>query len=399
MKKKVLFVINTMGRAGAETALLELLRRIDKSEYEVSLFVLTGQGEMLSQIPDGVKLVNKNPDMSSVHDDEGRKHLRQVVMRSLSKDFNGFKLLPYFATNGIKMLQKKNVLPDKLLWRAISDSASRTTKKYDYAIAYIEGAAAYYVADHVNAEKKIAFIHIDYEKAGYTRELDKDCYLQFDKIFGVSQEVTDVFLKVYPELKEKTGIFHNMLNCERIREKADLGDGFTDGFTGTRILTIGRLMKQKAFEVSIKACRILKDKGENIRWYVLGEGDQREKLTEYIKKLGLEEDFLLLGSTDNPYPYLKQADLYVHCSRYEGKSIAVQEAQILGKPIIVSDCSGNREQVIPEENGLICNFTSKDIAESVIELIHDKEKRDYLANNALKVNGSGQEEVDKLFDI
>ena len=399
MKKKVLFVINTMGRAGAETALVELLRRIDKEEYEVSLFVLTGQGEMLSQIPDGVKLVNKKPDTSSVHDDEGRKHLRQVVIRSLAKDFNGFKLLPYIASNGIKMLQKKNVLPEKLLWRAISDSASRTAKKYDYAIAYIEGAAAYYVADHVNADRKIAFIHIDYEKAGYTRELDRDCYLQFNKIFGVSQEVTDIFLRVYPELKDKTAIFHNMLNCESIREKAESGVGFTDGFSGVRILTIGRLMKQKAFEVSIKACKMLKDRGENVRWYVLGEGDQREKLTEYINKLGLEEDFLLLGSTDNPYPYLKQADLYVHCSRFEGKSIAVQEAQILGKPIIVSDCSGNREQVKPGEDGLICEFNSGAIAHSILELLNDEVKRKHLADNALKVNAGGQEEVKKLFEI
>ena len=399
MKKKVLFVINTMGRAGAETALVELLRRIDKNEYEVSLYVLTGQGEMLSQIPDGVKLVNKKPDLSSVHDDEGRKHLRQVVVRSLAKDFNGFKLLPYFTINGARMLKRKNILPDKLLWRAISDSASRTEKRYDYAIAYIEGAAAYYVADHVNADHKIAFIHIDYEKAGYTRELDKDCYLQFDKIFGVSREVTDVFLRVYPELKDKTDIFHNMLNCEGIREKAKSGIGFTDDFSGVRVLTIGRLMKQKAFEVSIKACKILKDKGEKVRWYVLGEGDQREKLTEYISKLGLEEDFLLLGSTDNPYPYLLQTDLYVHCSRYEGKSIAVQEAQILGKPIIVSDCSGNREQVKPGENGLICEFNSAAIVHSIQELINDEEKRNYLAANALKVNAGGQEEVQKLFDI
>lgn len=399
MKKKVLFVINTMGRAGAETALLELLRRIDKTEYEVSLYVLTGQGEMMDQIPEGVKLVNRKKDLSSVHDSEGRKHLRRVVLRSLLKDMNGVRLIPYFASNGYKMLERKNLLVDKLLWRAISDSASRTEKKYDYAISYIEGAAAYYVADHVNASHKIAFIHIDYEKAGYTRELDRDCYLKFDKIFGVSKEVSDVFTKVYPELKDRIGVFHNLLNNQMILEKSELEGGFTDDFKGIRILTVGRLMRQKAFEVSIKACKILKDKGENVRWYVLGEGDQREKLTELIKSLGLEDDFLLLGSTDNPYPFFKQADLYVHCSRYEGKSIAVQEAQILGKPIIVSDCSGNREQVIPDEDGVICNFKSKDIADSITELIHNKEKREYLAGNALKVNGSGQEEVEKLFDI
>ena len=399
MKKKILFVINTMGRAGAETALVELLRRIDKTEYSVYLYVLLGQGEMLSQIPEGVKLVNKNIDVHSVHDAEGRKHIGKKVVKAFVKDTNGIKLFPYMCANGIGMLRKKQILPDKLLWRAISDGAARTTKKFDIAVSYIEGAAAYYVADHVNADKKVAFIHVDYEKAGYTRELDRDCYLQFDRIFGVSGEVADVFKKVYPELEGKTDVFHNMLNTEMIKEKSVNGTGFTDDFKGTRILTVGRLMKQKAFEVSIRACLKLKKQGENIRWYVLGEGDQRNKLEALIKELNLENDFLLLGATDNPYPYMREADLYVHCSRFEGKSIAVQEAQILGKPIIVSDCSGNREQVVPDEDGIICEFKSSSIAKSIRELIHDKEKREYISRNALKKNDGQGEEIKKLLEV
>ena len=397
-KKRLLFVMNTMGRAGAETALVELLRRIDKEKYTVSLYVLTGQGEMLSQIPEGVKLINKETDTNSVHDAEGRKHLSKKVARSLIKDANGVKLLPYFLKNGMGMVANGHIMPEKLIWRAISDSAPRPKKKYDIAISYIEGAAAYYVADHVEADKKIAFIHVDYEKAGYTRELDKDCYLKFDKIFGVSNEVADVFKKVYPELEDRTGVFHNLLNNELIIEKSGYEGGFTDEFTGTRILTVGRLMKQKAFEVSIKACKLLLDRGENIRWYVLGEGDQRKKLETLISELGLEKDFLLLGATDNPYPFIKQADLYVHCSRFEGKSIAVQEAQILGKPIIVSDCSGNREQVIPDEDGLICQFSSKRIAKAIEELLHDKAKRDYLAHNAALKNEGDGEEISRLLE-
>ncbi|MBR3483845.1 MAG: glycosyltransferase [Lachnospiraceae bacterium] len=397
--KKILFVMNTMGRAGAETALLELLRRIDRSEYDISLFVLTGQGELINSLPLGVKLLNRYSDTTSVHSREGRKHLFVSGLKVLLKRFNFVRLLPYFAVNAAAMIKKRNLQIEKLLWRAFSDGAERSETKYDLAVSYIEGAAAYYVADHVMADKKAAFIHVDYKKSGYTRNLDKDCYLKFDRIFGVSKEVTDVFLNVYPELAGKTEVFHNLIDAEGIRRKADSGIGFTDDFSGIRLLTVGRLMAQKSFETSIKACYILKKHGENIRWYVLGEGDRREKLQALIEKLGLERDFILCGAVDNPYPYMKEADIYVHCSRFEGKSIAVQEAQVLGKPIIVSDCSGNREQVIPDEDGVICEFDPRSIAKSIYELIHDENKRDKISKNALVKNNGEEEALSRLLEI
>lgn len=397
--KKILFVMNTMGRAGAETALLELLRRIDRSEYDISLFVLTGQGELINSLPLGVKLLNRYSDTTSVHSREGRKHLFVSGLKVLLKRFNFVRLLPYFAVNAAEMIKKRNLQIEKLLWRAFSDGAERSETKYDLAVSYIEGAAAYYVADHVMADKKAAFIHVDYKKSGYTRNLDKDCYLKFDRIFGVSKEVTDVFLNVYPELAGKTEVFHNLIDAEGIRRKADSGIGFTDDFSGIRLLTVGRLMAQKSFETSIKACYILKKHGENIRWYVLGEGDRREKLQALIEKLGLERDFILCGAVDNPYPYMKEADIYVHCSRFEGKSIAVQEAQVLGKPIIVSDCSGNREQVIPDEDGVICEFDPRSIAKSIYELIHDENKRDKISKNALVKNNGEEEALSRLLEI
>jgi glycosyltransferase involved in cell wall biosynthesis len=397
--KKILFVMNTMGRAGAETALLELLRRIDRSEYDISLFVLTGQGELINSLPLGVKLLNRYSDTTSVHSREGRKHLFVSGLKVLLKRFNFVRLLPYFAVNAAEMIKKRNLQIEKLLWRAFSDGAERSETKYDLAVSYIEGAAAYYVADHVMADKKAAFIHVDYKKSGYTRNLDKDCYLKFDRIFGVSKEVTDVFLNVYPELAGKTEVFHNLIDAEGIRRKADSGIGFTDDYSGIRLLTVGRLMAQKSFETSIKACYILKKHGENIRWYVLGEGDRREKLQALIEKLGLERDFILCGAVDNPYPYMKEADIYVHCSRFEGKSIAVQEAQVLGKPIIVSDCSGNREQVIPDEDGVICEFDPRSIAKSIYELIHDENKRDKISKNALVKNNGEEEALSRLLEI
>ena len=213
---------------------------------------------------------------------------------------------------------------------------------------------------------------MDYARAGYTRKLDRDCYPDFDRIFTVSGEVKDSFLQVYPECKEKTEIFHNLLDREKICKKALQEGGFSDGFTGTRLLTVGRLTAQKAYEVSIAAMKLLKEKKGNVRWYVLGEGNLRDKLQELIDQYGLTRDFILLGAKKNPYPYFAQTDIYVHASRFEGKSIAIQEAQILGCSIIVSDCSGNREQVEDGKDGLMCRLTPEDICDKIIRMMEDE---------------------------
>jgi hypothetical protein len=249
------------------------------------------------------------------------------------------------------------------------------------------------------AAKKAAFIHVDYEKAGYTRALDKDCYLAFDKIFTVSDEVREAFLKAYPELPDKAEVFHNILNKEEIVRRAEEGEGFTDGFTGMRLLSVGRLTAQKAFEVSVDSMKRLKDAGKNVRWYVLGEGDQRKKLQEQIDALGLTEDFILYGAVNNPYPFMKQADIYVHASRFEGKSIAIQEAQILGKPMVVSDCSGNREQVCHGKDGLMCGLTPDSLAENIMLLLEDEALRRKLGAAAAKKNADAAEEIQKLLSM
>lgn len=400
---RILFVINTLGQAGAETALLSLLQTLarEKGEarYEISLYVLTGQGEMASRLPADVRLLNKKYREESVLTAKGRKYLKKTVLKAMFTRATVVKLFPYLVKNTCAMLGKKRLLPDKLLWRVLSDGGMVLPEEYDLAVSYLEGGAAYFVADHVKAAKKAAFIHVDYEKAGYTRALDKDCYLAFDKIFTVSDEVWEAFLKAYPELPDKTEVFHNILNKEEIVRRAEEGEGFTDGFTGMRLLSVGRLTAQKAFEVSVDAMKRLKDAGKNVRWYVLGEGDQRKKLQEQIDALGLTEDFILYGAVNNPYPFMKQADIYVHASRFEGKSIAIQEAQILGKPMVVSDCSGNREQVCHGKDGLMCGLTPDSLAENIMLLLEDEALRRKLGAAAAKKNADAAEEIQKLLSM
>lgn len=397
--KKILFVINTLGQAGAETALLELLRQIDPKQYEVSLFVLMGQGEMISRVPDTVKICNRTFRDCSVLSAEGRKGLVQTILKAMLRRGTVLRLFPYLVKNFLAMRKRGKILPDKLLWRVLSDGADRLQEEYDLAVAYLEGGSTYYVADWVRAKRKAAFVHVDYAQAGYTKDLDLDCYRKYTKVFAVSDEVKTAFLKVYGEYAGKTEVFHNILNPESIRSKAQTGQGFAEPFEGIRIVSVGRLTAQKAFEVSIDAMKLVKDAGRKVRWYVFGEGDQRKMLEERIAKLGLKEDFLLPGAVSNPYPYMKQADIYVHASRFEGKSIAIQEAQILGKPILVSDCSGNREQVIQDVDGLLCEFCAEGICEGILQLLDDADRRERLGRAAAEKNKAENTEIVKLLSL
>ncbi|MBR3825490.1 MAG: glycosyltransferase [Lachnospiraceae bacterium] len=397
--KKILITINTLGLAGAEVAMLSLLKQLDPKEYEIHLFVLTGQGELRSRIPDYVKVLNSTYSESSVLSAEGRKYLMKTVLKALICKGKGITLFPYLCKHGFRQLREGKIRPDKLLWRVISDGAERFEETYDLAVAYLEGVATYYVTDHVNAKKKVAFLHVDYNEAGYSRSLDKECYLQMDRIFTVSDEVKDSFLKEYPDCAEKTSVFHNILNQDEIREKAKLPGGFTDDYEGFRILTVGRLTTQKAYDIAIDAMKLLKDKGVKARWYVLGEGDQRPILETQINRLELKDDFILLGATDNPYPYYAQTDLYVHATRFEGKSIAIQEAQTLGCPMVVSDCSGNREQVIPNVDGVLCELTPEGICAGILELYEDEGKRLRYGQEAGKKQLTNPEEISKLLEL
>lgn len=397
--KKVLFVINTLGCAGAETALIELLKSLDEKEYEISLYVLMGQGEMIDKIPGNVKLLNDHYCKESVLSKQGKQAMIKTVWRTFWKNGDVFGKISYIIRTFSAMRSTGNIQPDKILWRVISDGSPRFEETYDLAVAYLEGGSTYYVAEHVKAKKKAAFIHIDYESSGYTKAMDRNCFDKIDRIFTVSDEVKKHFLNVYPKYQDKVMVFHNIINQDEIRKKAEEGTGFEDHFDGVRLLTVGRLTYQKAYDIAIDAMKLIKDRGYKVRWYILGEGSERPALEKKVKELGLEKEFLMPGAASNPFPYYKQADIYIHATRFEGKSIAIQEAQTLGCAIVASDCNGNREQIIQDEDGLLCQLDPESIAEAVISLAEDKEKRIRLGNAAKEKDIVHKGEIKLLLEL
>ena len=399
MKKKLLFVINTLSRAGAETALLALLRQLDPQRVDVDLFVLTGQGELAAELPDYVHLLNKRYDSASVLSKAGRKKLRRQVLRSLLARGTAIRLLPYLFGNLWDMLRRGAVNMEKLLWRVLSDGAPRWETTYDLAVAYLEGGSTYYVADHVKAAKKAAFVHTDYALAGYSRKLDRDCYQKVDRIFTPAEETRSGFLQVYPEYEHKLEVLPNVLEVPEILRKSKLPGGFEDGYSGTRLLTVARLTAPKALDISIEAMKLLKDTGGQFRWYVLGEGDRRRALEQKIHALGLEEDFILCGAVDNPYPYFLQADVYVHASLTEARSISIREAQVLGRVILASDRGGNRETVTDGVDGKLCPLTPEGIRDGILWLMAHPEDRARYAKVAGQKYEDQSNAVEKLLSL
>ncbi len=386
MKKRILFIINTMGRAGAETALIELLKKLDSmNSYELSLYTVIPCGELFVRIPERVHILNKNIKKESVLSFRGHLCILQSVIFSFFYKLTGLRLLGYLMKNMKEQMGSGRKLQyDKLLWRVLADGRPDIEGSYDLAVAYIEGASAYCLADKVKAPHKAAFIHIDYQEAGYTRLMDQNCYSEVEKIFAVSNEVGEKFCSVYPEYKDKVRLFRNLLDKDTIRKKAEEGDGFTDGFEGIRLVTVGRLHYQKGYDIAVEALARLRKDGYPVRWYVIGEGMERRNLENLIKKYEVEEYFILMGAKDNPYPYMKQADIYVHATRFEGKSIAIEEAQILGKTIVASDCTGNTEQIKSGYDGILLTLNVENLVTELERLIDEPRLQKEYAEHVLE---------------
>lgn len=401
--KKILFVMNTMGRAGAERALIALMNALPREEYDLSLLSLVNRGEMFEEVPEHVHILNRHPKARSVLSFGGQLALMGTTAKCFFYRLRGFGLLGYLFRN-LKLQIKDQIRLDKLLWRVISRGTPAPAREYDLAVAYLEGASTYFVADAVRARKKASFIHIDYQKAGYNTSLDLDAYDKIDQVFSVSEEAGESFLKVYPKHREKLALFRNIIDVNRIRELSRREDIPADSpflaSTATyKLLTVGRLNYQKAYDIAIPALRLLRDRGLDADWFVLGEGSLERELRAQIRDAGLEEHFFLLGSKQNPYPYIRKADLYVHATRFEGKSIAIEEAQVLGKAIVASDCTGNREQIIPGKSGILIPLSAENIADSVGDLLGQPEKIRVFEEASAAKDLRHQEDLDAFLSL
>lgn len=383
MKKKVLFVINTMGRAGAERCLLHLLKAWQDDSYELSLFSVLGRGELFDEVPSHVRILNQTPEKTTVFDKKARKGMMKDLLKGMWK--KKILLREIFSMLGLLFWQVKEKKVDvkKLCWKPASDTAQGVEEAFDLAVGYLQGAATYYVMDHVKAAKKVVFLHNDYGASGYCPKRDWPYYEKADKIFCVSNFIAEGLKEIFPDCRGKIEIFYNFADALWVKERAKEGDLGTDGIPmdmkrepGTiLLLTAARLEPAKAFDVAIQAMVILKQKNVNACWYVLGDGSLRRELEREIRKQKVEDRFFLLGAKENPYPYMAACDIYVQETYFEGFCTSITEAVILGRKVVASCCGSNREQLAFYGTGMITELNPGAIAEGIERALREEQPK------------------------
>ena len=372
---KVLFVISALEAGGAEKSLINLLNLFDYNRYQVDLLLFKKEGIFMDQIPEEVRIIEAPDDLFYLYNIHGRQIKHALgAFPSIIARITGTIYRNYSVRN-------KSYPGTQIRWNKFyKKHISIFNDEYDIAISYMHGEVMYYVAEKIKARKKITWVHNDYRALKLKPETDYPYLCSFDKIATISDECVDILTQVFPQIKDKVVSIPNLTSSSLIRKRAELyyPEEYKDSCNANKviILSIGRLNYQKGFDIAIKIAAEMKKRGLQFVWYIIGQGTEQEHLTELINQFGLKEEFVLLGIRENPYPYIKNADIIAQPSRYEGKSVVIDEAKILHKPIVVSDYATVRDQITNENEGIISKLEVENFAEALEKLIQSKDLRD-----------------------
>lgn len=345
-KKKLLFIMESLGIGGAEKSLLTLLSRLDYENYDVDLFLFRHNGELMKFLPKNVHLLPED-DTYKIFDKNWKTAPFNYLKRTDIKRF-WHSMLYLFGCIRQRILRK----PLYIGWNHVRYLFSVHSIETDIAVAYLERKCIYFVNEKVSAKKKIGFIHNDYSIYPYDYKCDQEAFGSYDWIATVSDHCKAVLIKIFPEYKNKFLVIKNMVSSQMIHALAEepLPENITRKPGEKIIVTVGRLVHQKGYDIAVQICQELVHNGMKLKWYAVGEGPERKALQDQIDKLGLHEIFVLVGAQTNPYNWMKMADIYVQPSRFEGFGITVAEAKVLGKPIVCSDIPEFREQLKESEH-------------------------------------------------
>ena len=394
--KKILIFSHALEIGGAERALLGLLEALDTSEYQVDLFLMRHEGELMENIPEGIHLLPEKPQYASL-----AVSLKTVLQKgqfgvALGRATGKYKAKRYIATHRISSDNGVGLeYSHKYTLRFMPMVSDET---YDLAISFL--TPHYFVAEKVHAKKKIAWIHTDYSKIWIDTESELAMWGKYDHIASISDSVTQGFLQQFPSLRDKIVSMENIMVPEWIRHNADvdISDEMpADGMM--HLLSIGRYCNAKNFDNVPDICRRLLDAGLAVKWYLIGYGGDEPLIRQKIIEAGMQEHVILLGKRENPYPYIKACDLYVQPSRYEGKCVTVREAQILGKPVVITNYATSASQLEDGVDGVIVPMDNEGCAAGIAALLRNPEKMRLLSENCRKRDYSNAAEVEKIYQL
>lgn len=342
--KKILIVIDSLTGGGAEKVLLDILKKIDKKKYSIDLFLLYKHGIYIEEIKKYVNNLNGLKPRNEKYD-------KNIIFRKCNSLF--FKI--------------RN-------WLFLNEYIYKIKKSYDIEIAFLEGQSTQYIANRKSLAKKISWIHIDLQKHRIlNKKIERNVYKKINKIICVSKDSKKSVIGLYPEFEKKIKVIYNLIPKKEILDKSKEYIAKNKKIT---LLTIGRLNLQKGYDILLKAHKKLIKEGLDYNLKILGEGMLKKEFQEYIVKNNLSKNTELVGFKANPYPYIKNSDVYVMSSRYEGFPLVLCEAIILNKPIIATKCTGPLEILDNGKYGELVEVENIDeLANAMKKLIVDEKLR------------------------
>lgn len=393
--KKILIVIHDMRIGGAQRSLLSFLNCLCEedmqSQYAIDLMVIDPVGSFYSQIPEEIHILPPPEEL-----------------RWLGSSVNAKLFFEHFTWNSVfgelswlknkKKHQELNL--QQRLWNCWHSRIPQMETEYDVAISYMDGVPNYYVVDKVSAPKKVLWIHSEYQKQGYHREFDRPFFEAADSVVTICQNCKECILREFPQLKDRTVVLENITDNKEILKKSQTGicPEFQDD-SHLKLLTVARLNQQKGVDMAVKAAHLLKQAGIPFQWLVAGDGPEHSCLQADIEKLGLQENFVLLGSVDNPYAYMAACDVIVQPSRVEGKSIVLDEAKILCKPIVATNYATVADSLEHGCNGWIVEMTPAGIFKGIERLYKEEALRQTMIQNLEEAPKGNTQQLQKYIDI
>ena len=368
---KLLVAIHYLELGGAEISLIGLLQSLDYSKYDVDLFVYSHRGELMEFIPKEVNLLPEVKEYAQIE-----RPLKDVIRDGYWKiAFARLKAKWQFH----RYFRRKHPTEGSAVFQYVSSAVSpylpslEYLGEYDLAISFLTPHNI--VLEKVKAKRKAAWIHTDYSRIDVNTDMELPVWNSFDHIVSISPEVTKSFVSRFPSLEHKIIEIENILSPEFVRERAELVSEEEvsremkkeDGVT--TLLSVGRFCEAKNYDNVPDICKRIIEAGCPVKWYLIGYGGDEPLIRSKIAEAGMEDNVIILGKKANPYPYIKACDIYVQPSRYEGKSVTVREAQILCKPVVITDYATARSQVRDGVNGVIVPLDNEGCAKGIESLI------------------------------
>lgn len=361
-KKKLLFVMIRLNSGGAERSLLNLLSLLPPEKYEMDLLLFKHEGEFLDQIPPHVRVIDPPDDLKRLYGPvkkAGRYLPAKVVGTAMGK-----------------MMEPKLFEGRFYRWRHFYSRVLRPLPgEWDVAAAYLQGEPTYYMAEFIKAKRKLCWVHSDYSATPLDPRYDRPAFRNMDQIVTISPTCLDVLQKTFPEYADKMCALANISSSAIVRGQAQAMIPEEYAADCFNILSVGRLTEAKGFELAIDAAAIMKQKGLKFCWYIMGSGELKDELTAQIDRQQVSDCVKLIGTRGNPYPYMLHADLLAQTSRWEGKSVVLDEAKMIGVPLLCTRYNTVENQITDGKEGRIVPISAEGIAGGIEELMGDEPER------------------------